>query len=74
IMALLAFPFALSAGRRGPVAGIVAAIVVAIVYWVGSGFLAALGGLGQIPPAAAAWAPDALFFLAGVYLLLRVPT
>lgn len=74
IMALLAFPFALSAGRRGTVAGIVAAIVVAIVYWVSSGFLAALGGLGQIPPAAAAWAPDALFFLAGVYLLLRVPT
>lgn len=74
IMALLAFPFALSAGRRGTVTGIVAAIVVAIVYWVSSGFLAALGGLGQIPPAAAAWAPDLLFFVAGVYLLLRVPT
>ncbi len=74
IMALLAFPFALSAGRRGTVAGIVAAIAVAIVYWVGSGFLAALGGLGQIPPAAAAWAPDLLFLIAGVYLLLRVPT
>lgn len=74
IMALLAFPFALSAGRRGTVTGIVAAIVVAIVYWVSSGFLAALGGLGEIPPAAAAWAPDLLFFIAGVYLLLRVPT
>ncbi len=74
IMVLLAFPFALSAGRRGTVAGIVAAVGVAIVYWVGSGFLAALGGLGQIPPAAAAWAPDALFLVAGVYLLLRVPT
>lgn len=74
IMALLAFPFALSAGRRGTVAGIVAAIAVAIVYWVGSGFLAALGGLGQIPPAAAAWAPDLLFLIVGVYLLLRVPT
>lgn len=74
IMALLAFPFALSVGRRGAVAGVAAAIGVGIVYWVSAGLAQALGNLDQIPPAAAAWAPDVLFLAAALYLLLRVPT
>ncbi len=74
IMALLAFPFALSVGRRGTVTGIAVAIGVAILYWLSSGFLEALGNLDQIPAAMAAWTPDLMFLIAGLYFLLRVPT
>lgn len=74
IMALLAFPFALSVGRKGTVAGISVGIAVAIAYWTTSSLLQALGNLNQLPPAVAAWTPDAMFLGLGVYLLLRVPT
>jgi LPS export ABC transporter permease LptG/LPS export ABC transporter permease LptF len=74
IMALLAFPFALTVGRRGTVAGIAAGVGVAIAYWSAASLLEALGNLNQLPAAVAAWAPDVLFLGVGVYLLLRVPT
>ena len=74
VMALLAFPFSLSVGRRGTVTGMALAISVAIVYWVSAGLLEAMGNLGQLPPMLAAWAPDILFALAGGWLLLRVAT
>ncbi|MGH9480388.1 MAG: LptF/LptG family permease, partial [Terriglobales bacterium] len=74
IMVLLAFPFALSVGRRGTVAGISIGIGVAIAYWSSSSLLQALGNLNQMPAPLAAWAPDLLFLGAGVYLLMRVPT
>ncbi len=74
VMALLAFPFALSVGRRGTVAGVAVGVLVAIVYWSTASLLQALGNLNQLPALVAAWTPDALFFGAGLYLLLRVPT
>ncbi|MGH9481143.1 MAG: LptF/LptG family permease [Terriglobales bacterium] len=74
VMALLAFPFALTVGRRGTVAGITVGIAVAIAYWSTASLLEALGNLNQLPAYLAAWAPDALFLGAGVYLLLRIPT
>jgi lipopolysaccharide export LptBFGC system permease protein LptF len=33
-----------------------------------------MGNLGQLPPAVAAWSPDVLFAVGGVYALLRVRT
>lgn len=74
VMALLAFPFALSVGRRGTVAGVTIGIVVAIAYWTTASLLEALGNLSQLPAGVAAWTPDALFLGIGLYLLLRVPT
>jgi len=74
IMALLAFPFALSVGRRGTVAGISVGVAVAIAYWSTASLLEALGNLNQLPPQVAAWTPDVLFLGAGLWLLLRVPT
>ncbi|MCU1260642.1 MAG: permease YjgP/YjgQ family protein, partial [Bryobacterales bacterium] len=35
-------------------------------------FFEQLGNVNHLPPAVAAWAPDALFALAGTYLLLRM--
>jgi len=74
VMALLAVPFALTAGRRGALTGVAVALGLAIVYWVTNGLFEALGNVNYLPAALAAWAPDLLFALAGGYLLFKVPT
>jgi len=74
VMAILAVPFALTAGRRGALAGVATAIGIAIVYWVAAGLFEAMGNTSQLPPALAAWSPDLLFGLAGGYMILKIPT
>jgi LPS export ABC transporter permease LptF/LPS export ABC transporter permease LptG len=74
VMAMLAVPFALSAGRRGALAGVATAIGIAVVYFVVSGLFEAMGNTNQLPAALAAWSPDLLFALAGGYMILKVPT
>ena len=74
VMALLAIPFSLSAGKRGAVAGIATAIGIAVVYSVISGLFEAMGNISQLPPVLAAWSPDVIFALVGGYLILKVPT
>jgi lipopolysaccharide export LptBFGC system permease protein LptF len=74
VMAILAVPFALSAGRRGAVAGVATAIGIAVVYWTVSGLFEAMGNISQLPPAIAAWSPDLVFGFLGGYLILRMPT
>ncbi|HET7205113.1 MAG TPA: LPS export ABC transporter permease LptF [Terriglobales bacterium] len=74
VMAVLAVPFALSAGRRGTVAGIAVAVGIAVFYWTISGLSEAMGNVSQLPPGLAAWAPDMFFGLVGGYLILKVPT
>ena len=72
IMALLAVPFALATGRSGAMTGIGIAIGIAIAYQVASRVFEEVGNLAQLPATAAAWAPDALFALAGFYLFTRM--
>jgi LPS export ABC transporter permease LptG/LPS export ABC transporter permease LptF len=74
VMAVLAVPFALTAGRRGSMAGMGAGVCVAIAYWVVAGVFENLGNVNSLPPLLAAWSPDLLFGMAGAYLLLRTPT
>jgi len=74
VMAVLAIPFSLSAGKRGAVAGIATAVVIAILYWTVSGLFEAMGNISQLPPVLAAWSPDLIFGLVGGYLILKVPT
>jgi len=74
IMAALAIPYALSAGRRGALAGVAIAIGIAIVYFIAAGLFEAMGDTSQLPAALAAWGPDILFGLLGGYLLLKTPT
>ncbi|HSM84930.1 MAG TPA: LptF/LptG family permease [Candidatus Limnocylindrales bacterium] len=74
VMAVLAFPFALSAGRRGALTGVATALIIALVYWVTSGLFEAMGNVSQLPPLIAAWAPDVIFGLAGGYLILKTPS
>jgi len=74
VMAILAVPFSLSAGRKGALTGIAVALSVAIIYFVAAGLFEAMGNASQLPPAMAAWAPDLIFGFLGGYLLLKVPT
>jgi LPS export ABC transporter permease LptG/LPS export ABC transporter permease LptF len=74
IMAVLAIPFALSAGKRGALAGVATAIGIGVVYWTISGLFEAMGNLSQLPPALAAWSPNFVFGFIGGYLILRMPT
>ena len=53
-------------------AGIGVSIGVAIVYGGASQLFEQMGNVNQLPPALATWAPDALFSLAGCYLMLRM--
>jgi LPS export ABC transporter permease LptG len=74
VMAVLAIPFALQAGRKGALAGVATAIGIGIVYWVTSGLFEAMGNANQLPPFLAAWSPDLVFAMAGGYLVLKLPT
>jgi LPS export ABC transporter permease LptF/LPS export ABC transporter permease LptG len=74
VMAVLAIPFALSAGKRGALAGVATAIGIGVVYWTISGLFEAMGNLSQLPPSVAAWSPDLVFGCIGGYLILRLPT
>jgi LPS export ABC transporter permease LptG/LPS export ABC transporter permease LptF len=74
VMAVLAIPFALNAGKRGAIAGVATAIGIGVVYWTVSGLFEAMGNLSQLPPAVAAWSPDLVFAFVGGYLILRIPT
>ena len=74
VMAILAVPFSLLAGKRGGLAGIGAAVALAILYWVLAGISENLGNVNSLPAVLAAWSPDLLFAMAGSYLLLRTPT
>ncbi len=74
IMAVIAVPFAFTVGHRGAMAGVAVSIGIAMLYWTVAGLFEKLGNINELPPALAAWSPDLLFGLAGVYLLLKVRT
>ena len=72
IMATISIPFGFLVGNRGAMAGIGVSIGIAISYW-GIGLLfEKIGDVNQLPAAIAAWSPDALFSLTGLYLLMRM--
>ena len=73
-MAILAVPFSLLTGKRGGLAGIGAAVALAILWYVLAGISENLGNVNSLPAVLAAWSPDLLFAMAGSYLLLRAPT
>ncbi len=74
IMALISVPFSFMTGTRGAMAGVGVSLGVAMAYWAVSQLFEQVGNLNQLPPAMAAWAPDVVFALAGLYLLARLRT
>ncbi|MBI2816772.1 MAG: LPS export ABC transporter permease LptF [Acidobacteria bacterium] len=74
IMALIGMPFAFSVGKKGALTGIALSIGIAIVYWAVSSLFEALGNLNELSAVAAAWSPNLVFGLGGLYLFLRIET
>lgn len=74
VVALIGVPFSFSGGSKGALSGIAMSIGVAIVYWSISSLFEQMGNLHQLPPVIAAWSPDILFGLGGMYLMVRVRT
>ncbi|MEO8099586.1 MAG: LptF/LptG family permease [Acidobacteriota bacterium] len=72
ILALVSVPFAFSTGTRGAMAGVGVSFIIFIAYSSVSQLFEQVGNLNQLPPAMAAWSPDAVFALAGIYFLARV--
>jgi LPS export ABC transporter permease LptG/LPS export ABC transporter permease LptF len=72
IMAMISVPFGFLVGNRGAMAGIGVSIAIAMAYWGVDKFFEQIGNVNHLPAAVAAWSPDALFGLAGTYLLLRM--
>ena len=72
IMAMISVPFSFLVGNRGAMAGIGVSLGVAICYWAIGQLFEQMGNVAQLPPFLAAWAPDGVFSLAGLYLLLRM--
>jgi len=74
IMAMVSLPFAFVAGNRGAMAGVGISLVIAISYWSIGQIFEQIGNLNQLPPVVAAWSPDVIFSLAGLYFLARMRT
>lgn len=74
VMALLSIPFAFAVGNRGAMAGVGISFGVAIAYWTLNSLAAQVGNVGLLPASVAAWSPDAVFALAGLYLFTRMRT
>jgi len=74
VMVLLGLPFAFRVGRRGSLYGIGVALLLVLLYWATFAVFNALGLETLLPPALAAWAPNILYGLLGIYLLLYVRT
>ena len=72
IMALISVPFSFLTGNRGAMAGVGVSFGIAIAYWAVSKLFEEVGNVNQLPAILAAWSPDALFSMAGMYLFTRM--
>ncbi|MGB9456085.1 MAG: LptF/LptG family permease [Bryobacteraceae bacterium] len=72
IMAMIAVPYGFLVGNRGAMAGIGVSLAIGVAYK-GVGILfEKIGDVNLLPATMAAWSPDVMFGLAGLYLLLRM--
>lgn len=74
VLVLVGIPFAFTTGRRGALYGLGVSVILAVVYFAAVALFTALGSAGYLPPMAAAWAPNGVFAVAGIFFLLHVRT
>lgn len=74
VMALIAVPFAFFAGNRGAMAGVGVSLAIAIAYWALGKLFEQIGDVNLLPASVAAWSPDLLFAMAGLYFFTRMRT
>jgi LPS export ABC transporter permease LptG len=69
---VIAVPFSFWVGNRGAMAAIGFSFVIAVGYLAIDNLFEQVGMLNQLAPEVAAWSPNAIFLLAGLYLVTRV--
>jgi LPS export ABC transporter permease LptF/LPS export ABC transporter permease LptG len=74
ILAIVSVPFAFKGGNRGAMAGVGISFLIFITYWGLDQFFEQVGNLNQLSPAVAAWSPDVMFSLVGLYFMARMRT
>ncbi len=74
VMALISVPFAFVAGNRGAMAGVGVSLAIAIGYFSLGTLFEQLGDVNLLPAAMAAWSPDVVFAMAGLYFFTRMRT
>ncbi len=74
VMAIIGIPFSFKTGKRGAFYGIGLCVAVGIFYWATFELFDKLGGINQLSPMIAAWFPNLIFGVGGVWLMLRVKT
>ena len=74
IIALFGAPLATSTQRGGAAYGIAISLATTVLFLMMIQLTKAVGAKGLIPPYLAAWIPNAMFTVAGVFLLARVRT
>jgi lipopolysaccharide export system permease protein len=74
IIALFGAPLAVAAPRASGAFGIAASLATTMVFLLLVQLSQAVGAGGMLPPAVAAWTPNAAFAIAGLVLLRKAPT
>lgn len=72
ILALVSVPFAFKTGGKGAMAGVGVSFAIFIAYSSVQQLFEQVGSLGQLPPHIAAWSPDAIFSLTGLFFFMRL--
>jgi LPS export ABC transporter permease LptG len=72
ILAMIAVPFSFWVGNRGAMSAVGFSLVLAIAYLAIDKLFEQVGYLNQLAPEIAAWSPNAVFLLAGLYFLTRI--
>lgn len=73
IMVFIGIPFSLKTARSGGVAlSFVMSVIIGFLYWITLNLSLSLGHSGSFPPQLSAFAPHALFGLAGIYALISI--
>jgi LPS export ABC transporter permease LptG/LPS export ABC transporter permease LptF len=74
VMALISVPFAFLAGNRGAMAGVGVSFAIAIAYWTIGKIFEQLGDVSLLPATLAAWSPDLIFAMFGMFFFTRMRT
>jgi LPS export ABC transporter permease LptG len=74
ILAIVSVPFAFRGGNRGAMAGVFISFGIYIAYSSLDYLFEQVGNLSQLSPAVAAWSPDVIFTLVGLYFMARMRT
>ena len=74
IIALFGAPLAVTTPRAGPAVGVAISLGTTVIFLLITQITKAVGAGGVVDPVVAAWFPNAVFFVAGLWLLARVRT